>query len=294
MSNWQKHPENPVLGPGYCLQAVFDCCVIPVDDRLRMWLSWRDLRSIAYTESADGAHWLGPRIVLEVDPKIEWEQDNVNRPHVLQVGDTWYMWYTGQNRETKRSAIGLAVSKDSEHWERIGGNPVLEPTDGWEKNNVMCPHVLYEDGIFRMWYSGGEMYEPDAIGYAESKDGIEWSRTPANPVIHPTAGWESDRATAACIVRRPNDYLAFYIGFANGFEDTRIGLARSQDGIHNWERYPGNPIVAPGPAGSWEDCNVYKPYVVRFRDRWYMWYNASRFSDRREQIGLCTTEEIDF
>lgn len=294
MGEWTKHPDNPVLGPGYCLQAVFDCCVIPWGDQLRMWLSWRDLRSIAYSESQDGIHWKGPRIVLEVDPTIGWEKDNVNRPHVLQVGSKWYMWYTGQNRETKISAIGLAVSEDSETWERVGTHPILEPAGRWEKNNVMCPHVLYEDGTFRMWYSGGEMYEPDAIGYAESEDGVHWRRPLSDPVIYPAGGWEADRTTAACIVPRADDYLAFYIGFASGYEDCQIGMARSVDGIRNWERYPKNPIISPGPAGSWEDCNVYKPYVVRFRDRWYLWYNASRHSDRREQIGLATTDEIDF
>jgi len=51
MTEWTKHPENPVPGPGYCLKGVFDCCVIPQGDRLRMWFSWRDLRSIAYSES---------------------------------------------------------------------------------------------------------------------------------------------------------------------------------------------------------------------------------------------------
>jgi len=294
MVEWTKHPENPVLGPGYCLQALFDCCVVPEGDKLHMWLSWRDLHSIAYSESEDGVHWTGPRIVLEVDPGIEWEKSDVNRPHVLKVGNTWYMWYTGQNRERQRSAIGLATSRDGLHWERIEANPVLEPTGGWEKNSIMCPHVLYESGKFRMWYSAGEMYEPDAIGYAESEDGIHWRREPSNPVLRPAGGWESDRVTAACIVPRENDYLAFYIGFAEGFEKAQIGMARSADGIHNWERYPRNPIIKPGPPGSWDDCNVYKPYVIYFRGQWYLWYNASRFSDRREQIGLATTPEIDF
>ena len=32
MGEWTKHPQNPVLGPGYCLKALFDCCVIPEGD----------------------------------------------------------------------------------------------------------------------------------------------------------------------------------------------------------------------------------------------------------------------
>jgi len=294
MAEWTKYPGNPVLGPGICTKAVFDCCVIPEGDMLRMWFSWRDLRSIAYCESRDGAHWSAPHTVLEPDVRIDWEKDDLNRPHVLHVGDRWYLWYTGQNNRSERSQIGLAVSHDGEHWERIGAEPVLSPGEGWEKSNVMCPHVLYERGLFRLWYSGGEMYEPDAIGYAESEDGIHWRREAANPVLKPEQSWERDRVTAACIVPRAQDYLAFYIGMAAGYEDCQIGLARSRDGIHNWERYPGNPIIKPGPAGSWDDCNVYKPYVVRFHDQWMMWYNASRRSDRREQIGLATAGEIDF
>jgi predicted GH43/DUF377 family glycosyl hydrolase len=294
MSIWTKHPENPVLGPGICRQAVFDCCVIPQRGKLRMWFSWRDLQSLAYTESRDGAHWSGPHTVLEPDKSMEWERDNLNRPHVLQAGERWYMWYTGQNDKAGRSAIGLATGPDGLHWERAATDPVLDAGGGWERSNVMCPHVLYENGVFRMWYSGGEKYEPDAVGYAESDDGIHWRRHPDNPVIRPVDKWESSRTTAACIVPRKHDYLAFYIGFAEGFEKCQIGMARSRDGIHDWERYPGNPIIGPGPAGSWEDCNTYKPYVVRFHEEWYLWYNASRFSDRREQIGLATTPELDF
>ena len=47
----------------------------------------------------------------------------------------------------------------------------------------MCPDVLWDDQakLFRMWYSGGEQYEPDAIGYATSPDGDAWSKRPAIP-----------------------------------------------------------------------------------------------------------------
>jgi len=294
MAEWVKYPGNPVLGPGYTVQALFDCCVAPVGEALRMWLSWRDLRSIAVSDSRDGAQWTAPRIVLERDPTITWEKDHVNRPHVLRAADTWYMWYTGQNFDEKRSAIGLATSSDGLRWERVGTTPVLEAVGGWEKDSIMAPHVLYERGRFRMWYSGGEMYEPDAIGYAESVDGRTWERHVENPVLRPAAGWESERVAAACIVPHAGAYLAFYIGFAHGFEDCRIGMARSGDGVSGWERYPGNPIIGPGPAGAWDDCNVYKPYVVRLREQWHLWYNASRHSDRREQLGLATVSQLEW
>jgi predicted GH43/DUF377 family glycosyl hydrolase len=291
---WTKHPASPVLGPGYCLQALFDCCILAEDDRLRMWLSWRDLRSIAVSESENGVDWTGPRIALEVAPSIEWEKTDVNRPSVLRVGDQGYMWYTGQDQERGTGAIGLATSRDGITWERVGDEPVLAPAGGWERQSLMCPHVLHEGGRFRMWYSGGDIHEPDAIGYAESDDGVHWQRPMSDPVLSPAGGWERDRVTAACIVPRADDYLAFYVGFADGFEQARLGMARSRDGLHDWERYPGNPILSPGEPGAWDDCNVYKPSVVLWRGLWHLYYNASRNSDRREQIGLATVTEIGF
>jgi predicted GH43/DUF377 family glycosyl hydrolase len=290
---FEKSPHNPVMGPASA-DTFFDCCVAPVGERLRMYLSWRDRNSLACCESRDGVHWSAPVVVLGPDPAREWERDAVNRPHVLQTPTGWWMWYTGQNFATETSAIGLARSEDGLRWKRVATEPVFSPAGGWEKNAVMCPHVLHEDGRFRMWYSGGEMFEPDAVGYAESADGIQWERAPENPVLRPAAGWEAARVTAACIVRRERDYLAFYIGFGEGYEQSQIGMACSPDGRSGWERYPGNPVLRPGGPGEWDDCNVYKPYVLRWQGRWHLWYNASRASDRREQLGLALAEALDF
>ena len=51
----------------------------------------------------------------------------------------------------------------------------------------MCPHVIYDDTarLFRMWYSGGEQGEPNAIGYANSSDGVTWNKHASNPVFKP-------------------------------------------------------------------------------------------------------------
>lgn len=167
----------------------------------------------------------------------------------------------------------------------------------WEKDALMCPCVIYDDQerIFKMWYSGGEKYEPDAIGYATSPDGISWKKHLLNPVFTANSSflWEKDRVTAMHVMKENGYYLGFYIGFANGFEKACIGLARSKDGISNWERHESNPILTPGQAGDWDDCNVYKPYVIHHEGKWMLWYNASRQADRVEQIGLATCDELN-
>ena len=67
----------------------------------------------------------------------------------------------------------------------VFGIPALVADKPWEKVAVMCPDVMWDDAakLYRMWYSGGEQYEPDAIGYATSPDGLTWTKHGSNPVF---------------------------------------------------------------------------------------------------------------
>jgi predicted GH43/DUF377 family glycosyl hydrolase len=138
--------------------------------------------------------------------------------------------------------------------------------------------------VWKMWYSGGEQYEPNAIGYATSTDGVHWDKYHGNPVItpKPDAMWEKQRVTAAQIISREGWYYAFYIGFRD-VDHAQIGLARSRNGITNWVRHPENPIVRP-TAGEWDADACYKPYAISANGRWMLWYNGRNKSF--EQIGL--------
>jgi predicted GH43/DUF377 family glycosyl hydrolase len=250
-----------------------------------MYFSWRPKKSVALVRSDDGVHWSEPVIVLGPNPATGWESD-INRPVVIRSGKIHQMWYTGQARGHSR--IGYATSSDGEHWTRQGAEPVLSPQADWEKVAVMCPHVLFDESArrYRMWYSAGDQYEPDAIGYATSPDGIHWERDPHNPIFQadPNSGWERHKVTACQVVPRDGWYYMFYIGFADE-NHARIGLARSRDGVSGWERLATNPIISPTPGG-WDADACYKPSAIydAKNDRWTLWYNGRRGGV--EQIGL--------
>jgi beta-1,2-mannobiose phosphorylase / 1,2-beta-oligomannan phosphorylase len=286
--SWHKYAGNPVLGGKY--GSCFDVCVLRDHDRFRMWLSWRPHKSIAISESGDGIHWSAPEIVLSPNSSSGWE-DEVNRPVVVIREDGYHMWYTGQ--AGGKSRIGYARSANGRDWSRQSVKPVLQPDQQWEGVAVMCPHVMCDehDRIWKLWYSAGQQYEPNAIGYATSKDGLHWDKFPANPVLTPApnADWEKDRVTAAQVLLWNDYYYAFYIGFRD-INHAQIGLARSKDGITNWERSPGNPIVRPTPGG-WDADACYKPYALFTDGRWMLWYNGR--NDDLEQIGLVTHSGTD-
>lgn len=293
-SPWRKYAGNPVLGGGE-LGSCFDVSVLVEGDKHRIWFSWRARRGIGYAESDDGLHWrTRTDVVLAADAGTEAESVEVTRPFVLAEDDGLTMWYAAHGPD--EVAIALARSRDGIRWEREG--IVLRPEEPWEKRALMCPSVLRdEDGTYHLWYSGGERYEPDAIGYAMSADGITWQRVDRGPVLRPdeASDWEKSRVAGAHVFTHDGWLFAAYIGFADGFEDSSIGIARSGDGIR-WLRHAGNPVITPGDPGEFDSINVYKPFVVVDNGEWRLWFNGSSPlagddaspENRIERIGYAT------
>ncbi|MBL9137263.1 MAG: hypothetical protein JNK85_15430 [Verrucomicrobiales bacterium] len=287
-SGWRKHPANPVLGGA--LGTCFDVALLAENREFRMWFSWRPRKSLAVVTSADGVRWSEPVTVLGPESATGWEED-INRPAVVRREDGYHLWYTGQT--SKNSRLGYATSADGIHWTRRSRRPVMEPDQPWEKVAIMCPHVLWdgEQKQFRMWYSGGDQYEPDAIGYATSPDGMTWTKHAAQPIFQadPNRPWESHKVTACQVVLHDGWHYMFYIGFRD-VDHAQIGLARSRDGVSNWERLPANPIVSPDP-NQWDHDACYKPFALFDGARWRLWYNGRHGNS--EQIGLVTREGAD-
>ncbi len=286
---WAKYAGNPVLGGQY--GTCFDISVLRDNQAYRMWVSWRPKKSVALVESKDGLAWGGPpRPVLGPRPETSWE-DDINRPVVLKLEGKYRMWYTGQAKG--HSAIGCAQSEDGVSWTRLSDRPVLAPEAAWEKGAVMCPHVEWEadSKLYRMWYSAGDQYEPDAIGLASSADGLNWRKFAGNPIFKPdrSKGWDAYKVTGAQVVKHGEWYLMFYIGFRD-VDHAQIGLARSRDGVSGWQRHPANPIVRPG-KDQWDHDACYKPYAIFDGRKWLLWYNGRHGGP--EQIGVAIHEGED-
>jgi len=67
-----------------------------------------------------------------------------------------------------------------------------------------------------------------------------------------------------------------------------VNLARSRDGLTNWEASVENPILRPELESSWNCDAVHKPFVLydEANERWLLWYNG-RCGDL-ERIGVAT------
>lgn len=277
---WVKHP-GAVFGDE-TTASVFDPFVLRMEEGYRLYVSERKNSGIICADSVDGVHWGQWQRSLSHSEVGSWEE-RVNRACVCRVDGKWMMWYTGQS--TKKSAIGLAVSEDGIRFHRVGIGPVLQPELPWEQEAVMNPCVLWEDGIFRIWYAAGEQFEPDVICYGESLDGIAWKKYEKHPIMTKSSQKYRQHKVGGChILQKDGKYYMFYIGYQN-VDTARICVAESDNGIDGWKQCNYNPILSPG-KNTWDADAVYKPTVVVDYQvgKMMLWYNGRR--KKSERIGM--------
>ena len=144
-------------------------------------------------------------------------------------------------------------------------NPVFTATgtDTWDQMIRERGYILFERGIYKMWYTGYSGRDSDTkyLGYATSDNGINWTRYPENPIF--SQKWTEDMF----VIKNEGTYYMY----AEGKNDV-AHLLTSSDGI-KWQeegdlvilRVNGDTI--PGPYGT--------PNVVIENGKWYLFYERN-------------------
>ncbi len=115
----------------------------------------------------------------------------------------------------------------------------LESPDGinWAEEGKVCidiqndnehgfgrPYVVKDNGTFKMFYSIRVKYKGYRLGYAESHDGINWTRKDNEIGIDVSeSGWDSQTICYPAIVKAKDKIYMFYNG--NDFGRTGFGYA---------------------------------------------------------------------
>ena len=124
-------------------------------------------------------------------------------------------------------------------------NPVFLPIpdSDWESYNVFNPGVIYQDGLFHMFYRAQGLDWISRIGYAVSRDGVNWNRL-RQPVFTPfdrldARGVEDPRVTYL----EGRYYMCYtaYGDYQGAGEPTHNGggitpMIAVSDNLISWER----------------------------------------------------------
>jgi hypothetical protein len=110
-------------------------------------------------------------------------------------------------------------------WKRLSDAPILSPTgDGWQSAGAFNPAVMVRDGKFVMLYRAQDAAGTSRLGYAESVDGIHFTRR-SEPVLVPAADYEKDGGVEdPRLVEIGDTYYLTYTGYNK--KDAQLCLAR--------------------------------------------------------------------
>jgi predicted GH43/DUF377 family glycosyl hydrolase len=185
--------------------------------------------------------------------------------------------------------IHLVVSWGAK-WSEFSGNPVLSPQQNPSNPNAVGQsRIIYDNGIYKMWYTAVYNNAVASVWYAESPDGKNWTTIGSQPVLTKGApgSWDSYTVGATHVFKEGDTYKMYYNGFSgHPFQTSwKIGYATSPDGI-NWTKHP-TPVIQ-------ESGLYYRPgmnAVIKKDNLYYGFFGYSNSTFTKYQIGLATSPD---
>jgi beta-1,2-mannosidase len=181
-------------------------------------------------------------------------------------------------------------------WKPASSTPVLEPMGyGFESAGTFNPAVVKRGNKFVMLYRAQSRRGTSSLGYAESVDGVHFSRR-ARPVFVPEAPYERG---GGCedprLVQFGQTCYLTYTGYNNvngrgpAGKDAQLCLATSNDLI-NWRR---QGVIMPAYRGKWNVGWTKSGAIVpeKVAGKYWMYY----LGDARGhpgQMGLAVSDDL--
>jgi hypothetical protein len=157
----------------------------------------------------------------------------------------------------------------------------------WDDVRVYHPKVFFDGLTYYMWYAGFDGTTMRG-GLATSEDGINWTKHPDNPVldIGELGEWDDFGVwpNSGIIFKDSLFYLLYSASSRANKTVGYIGLATSPDGV-TWTKYEGNPVLSPGPPGSWDQEGLGSATLLFDGERYKLWYSGHTNITRNWHIG---------
>jgi len=169
------------------------------------------------------------------------------------------------------------------------------PNHGWidyQRNPIFKNHnspsnqygvtqskILYEDGIYKMWFVNLFNSAIANIDYVESYDGINWKNVNPDAVLTSGApgSWDDYSVGVGAVIKDGSEYKMYYSGYQDQHEKWHIGLATSTDGIC-WDKRPQPVLYATNnehQIGTSEVIKINNMYYMYYTVRHYPYYNIN-------------------
>jgi beta-1,2-mannosidase len=190
-------------------------------------------------------------------------------------------------------SLGLLASQSGQQlpfgtWHRLTDAPVLSPAgDSWQSAGTFNPAVIDATGKIVMLYRAQDKQGTSRLGYAESADGIHFTRRD-EPVLSPTESYEKNGGVEdPRLVQFGDTYYLTYTGYNK--TDAQLCLATSKDLLH-WQR---KGVIIPANQGNWNVKWTKSGAIVpqKINGKYWMYFLGTS-TDNKDQGGLAYSEDL--
>ncbi|MBD3290094.1 family 43 glycosylhydrolase [candidate division KSB1 bacterium] len=203
----------------------------------------------------------------------------VDNPVLINVADSGVLKYNGQYYLIgTRTSGNMYVSDDLIHWR--GPIHAFSMQNDWTFDETAKDHQIhacdlnYLNGIFHLYWSvnhRGKPYTTRLIGHAVSSDAL-------GPYSEPVSKtWFDESIDAHLFIDEDGTPFFYTVKFTDG---NTIWGSELADPWH----HKGQPVMlltANPRTWEWKDHKVIEgPFVIRYRDQYYMLYNANHTGAR--------------
>jgi hypothetical protein len=228
--------------------------------------------------------------ILEFGHLGSFDEHGIMPSSILEIEDRKYLYYIGWSQRKSvpyQNSIGLAVSSDGgKTFKKYSEGPIvgINDVDPYFTGTFFA---LKDDKIYRGYYLSciewrivGSEPEPIYIlKYAQSENAVNWLRKGDIAVSFKSV--DEGGLVSASVIKCDGRYLMWY-GVRNYFDfrtnkknSYRIGFAESADGVQ-WNRMDEKSGISVSETG-WDSEMISYPYVIRYGDRLYLFYNGNQF-----------------
>lgn len=232
--------------------------------------------------------------ILERGESGAWDEVNVYLPEVLFHDGLIYLFYSAaKSGAFFVGSIGFATSTDGFNFTKSDANPIFEPDGtGFDRLLTAGSIVLIEEDVWILYYGADATRTPGPppfIGRATAPDPTgPWTRLD-EPVLQvgSPGEWDGVAIVPHSIFRIATGHMMFYGGSQQfPFGPHYFGVATSTDGGFTWEKYDdpatteapfaeSDPILKPGPPGSWDGVMASLGSVLKTENGWEMFYTGT-------------------
>jgi hypothetical protein len=156
----------------------------------------------------------------------------------------------------------------------------LEPLVIYEGNpQILSAGSAYGGNVFKMWHScGGASPGIGALCYAESYDGINWTR-------RATALSGLTNNQRAAVTENAGTYYLFTASNP-GDSSTQVDEYTSSDGV-TWT-LANAAVLSIGGGGAWDHQRIAPSWVMVVGGTWYMFYDGTASGGVSWSVGVAT------